>query len=77
MLNDYDFVKDPAKAGDSRWIHRPKMKWEYLEELDDHIISGNGSIRNRIFRSTTKPDCLAKIAASASGTRYGINHHSE
>ena len=29
MLNDYDFIKDPAKAGDSRWIHRPKMKWEY------------------------------------------------
>ena len=51
MLNDYDFVKDPAKAGDTRWIHRPKMKWEYLEELDDHIDSGNGSIRKRIFRA--------------------------
>lgn len=51
MLNDYDFVKDPAKAGDTRWIHRPKMKWEYLEELDDHIESGSQSIRKRIFRS--------------------------
>jgi amylosucrase len=51
MLNDYDFVKDPAKAGDSRWIHRPKMKWEFLDELDDHIGPGNGSIRQRIYRS--------------------------
>lgn len=43
-LNDYDFVKDPAKAGDSRWIHRPKMRWEYLEELADQT-----SIRRRLF----------------------------
>jgi len=51
MLNDYDFVKDPAKAGDTRWIHRPKMKWEYLEELDGNLEVGNQSIRKRIFRS--------------------------
>ena len=35
MLNDYDFVKDPAKAGDSRWVHRPKMKWEHIETLNN------------------------------------------
>ncbi len=54
MLNDYDFVNDPAKAGDSRWIHRPKMKWEYLDELSDEIEKGNGSIRSRIFKSTQR-----------------------
>lgn len=67
MLNDYDFVKDPAKAGDSRWIHRPKMKWEYLEELDDHINSGNGSIRKRIFRSTQKLIALRKSLPALAG----------
>jgi amylosucrase len=51
MLNDYDFVKDPAKAGDTRWVHRPKMKWEFLDELDDKIESGGGSIQRRIFES--------------------------
>ncbi len=54
MLNDYDFVKDPAKAGDSRWIHRPKMKWEFLQELDDQIDSADGSIRQRIYRTLQK-----------------------
>ncbi|MCO8121635.1 alpha-amylase family glycosyl hydrolase [Stieleria sp. TO1_6] len=49
MLNDYDFVKDPAKAGDSRWIHRPKMKWEYLDELNDEL--NDASIRKRIYLS--------------------------
>lgn len=51
MLNDYDFVKDPAKAGDTRWVHRPKMKWEFLEELDDSVTVEGGSIRRRLYRA--------------------------
>ncbi|MFM2412465.1 MAG: hypothetical protein RLZZ587_798, partial [Actinomycetota bacterium] len=27
MINDESFVKDPAKAEDNRWIHRPAMDW--------------------------------------------------
>lgn len=27
MLNDYSYRKDPAKAGDSRWVHRPFADW--------------------------------------------------
>lgn len=54
MLNDYDFIKDPAKAGDTRWVHRPKMQWEFLSELDDNIQSAGGSIRRKVFRSLQK-----------------------
>lgn len=67
MLNDYDFVKDPAKAGDTRWIHRPKMNWEYLDELDDHIETGNGSIRTRVFRSIQKLISLRKTLPALAG----------
>lgn len=67
MLNDYDFIKDPAKSGDTRWIHRPKMKWEYLLELDDHIASGNGSVRSHIFRSTRKMIALRKSLPALGG----------
>jgi amylosucrase len=67
MLNDYDFATDPAKAGDSRWIHRPKMQWEYLEELDDHIASGSGSIRSRIFKSTQRLIALRKGLPALAG----------
>ncbi|MFO7905968.1 MAG: amylosucrase [Pirellulaceae bacterium] len=66
-LNNYEFVKDPAKAGDTRWIHRPHMKWEYLEELDDHLESGNGSIRKRIFRSVQKLIALRKQLPALAG----------
>ncbi len=54
QLNDYDFVKDPAKAGDTRWIHRPRMKWEYLQELNGGLTTADGSIRTHIFRSIQK-----------------------
>src|SRR6056297_890009 len=65
MLNDYDFVKDPAKAGDSRWIHRPKMKWEYLEELDSHLT--DGSIRKRIYLTLRKLITLRKSLYALAG----------
>lgn len=67
MLNDYDFTKDPAKAGDTRWIHRPRMKWEYLEELDDHIENGVGSIRTRFFRSLQQMIALRKQLPAFAG----------
>lgn len=53
VLNDYDFVKDPAKAGDSRWIHRPRFRWEYLESL----TNDNGlddALRRRIYNSINR-----------------------
>jgi amylosucrase len=67
MLNDYDFVSDPASAGDTRWIHRPKMKWEYLDELDDRIESGSGSIKRRVFRSVQKLIALRKLLPALGG----------
>ena len=58
MINDYEFVKDPAKAGDTRWVHRPAMRWEFLEDLDETLDSDDRqherSIRRRIFRSLQK-----------------------
>lgn len=68
LLNDYDFVRDPAKAGDSRWIHRPKMKWEFLEHLDEEMDrGGEASIRVRIYRSLQKLITLRKSHAAFRG----------
>ena len=72
MLNDYDFVKDPAKAGDSRWIHRPKMQWEFLEELDDHRNAGNGSIRTHIYCTTQKLIALRKSLPALAGQEMDL-----
>jgi amylosucrase len=31
MLNDYVYRDDPAKFGDSRWVHRPFVDWEQID----------------------------------------------
>ncbi|MBL8157799.1 MAG: amylosucrase, partial [Anaerolineae bacterium] len=30
--NDYDYGRDPAKAEDSRWAHRPRFDWARAEQ---------------------------------------------
>jgi glycosidase len=40
-LNDYGYRRDPAKAGDSRWAHRPRTDWSKVERrLDPDTIEG-------------------------------------
>ncbi|MFM8321414.1 MAG: alpha-amylase family glycosyl hydrolase [Chloroflexota bacterium] len=40
-LNDYAFRDDPAKAGDSRWVHRPFTDWSrFPRRLDPAAIEG-------------------------------------
>ncbi len=72
MLNDYDFAKDPAKAGDTRWIHRPKMKWEFLEELEDRLDEQGGSIRKRIFNATRRLIGLRKELPALGGQQMAL-----
>ena len=64
LLNDYDFVKDPAKAGDTRWIHRPKMKWDYLDELKDDTTN---SPQKQIFTSLKRLIALRKQSPALAG----------
>ena len=32
FLNDYSFQEDHAKAGDNRWVHRPRFDWKKADE---------------------------------------------
>jgi amylosucrase len=66
-INDYDFVRDPAKAGDTRWVHRPKMRWEWLEG-EQHQIAERGRIYNAIRRLIA----LRKSEPAFSGMRMEL-----
>ncbi len=40
-LNDYSYRDDPAKAGDSRWVHRPAADWErFARRADEQTVEG-------------------------------------
>ncbi len=32
LLNDDDFARDPDHAGDNRWLHRPAMRWDLVDQ---------------------------------------------
>ncbi len=40
-LNDYGYRADPAKADDSRWVHRPRFDWERAaRRIDAKAVEG-------------------------------------
>lgn len=40
-LNDYSFVRDPAKTGDSRWVHRFALgQAQYAQRHDTNTLAG-------------------------------------
>jgi len=39
QLNDYSYKEEIDKRNDSRWLHRPKMKWHLLEEIDKPLTA--------------------------------------
>ncbi len=44
MVNDYGYLSDSAKAGDSRWAHRPTRDWS---AADERLRAG--SVPGRIY----------------------------
>ncbi|NTU79637.1 MAG: amylosucrase [Chloroflexales bacterium] len=47
--NDYSYVRDPAKADDSRWIHRVPFDWSRSDRWDD-MAKPEGYIYNELLR---------------------------
>lgn len=43
-LNDYSYRNDPAKAGDSRWVHRPFANWAQYAQREEP-----GAVAARIY----------------------------
>jgi amylosucrase len=47
--NDYRYIKDERKSGDTRWMHRPAFDWDKAE-----LRNKTGTIENRIFQALKK-----------------------
>ncbi len=55
QLNDYTYKEDPAKAADSRYIHRGAMKWELAENISDET-----TVEGKLFRSLNELERIRK-----------------
>lgn len=49
QLNDWSYKEVPEEAGDSRWLHRPKMDWEAARKRED-LTTVQGQIFQGIRR---------------------------
>ena len=49
QLNDYSYREDPAKAADSRYVHRGKFHWEAAAQRDRE-----GTVQQRIFHGIAR-----------------------
>jgi amylosucrase len=66
-LNDYTYLENGSKSGDSRWMHRPRIDWDKAELRHKH-----GSVEQRIF------DGLGKMIAARKGIyTFGDCHNRE
>ncbi|RMH57341.1 MAG: alpha-amylase [Deinococcus-Thermus bacterium] len=45
LLNDYNYVEEPAHRGDNRWLHRPRMDWAKAEKRKQE-----GTVEHRLFQ---------------------------
>jgi glycosidase len=62
MLNDYSYRRDPAKARDSRWVHRPFTDWEKVARCSDP-----GSPEGRVYAGMQRLIELRKRCTAFAG----------
>jgi amylosucrase len=67
VLNDYSYESDPNKMEDSRWVHRPRMDWSLVEELEEEY-----SVKSQIFRNLQSIFQLRKQQAAFRGSQMRL-----
>lgn len=55
MLNNVEYLADPARRGDTRWMHRSRLDWEKAERRHQP-----GTVEQRIFSGLKKMIALRK-----------------
>jgi len=67
QLNDYNYYNDPAKADDSRWVHRPFMKWAKADQRSDIT-----AIEGRLYQRLRKLIALRQECAALAGGEMDV-----
>jgi amylosucrase len=62
ILNDYSYVEEAGKAGDSRWVHRPRIDWAQMARRTDPA-----TIEGRIFGGMHHLIALRKATPAFAG----------
>ncbi|HJZ48517.1 MAG TPA: alpha-glucosidase C-terminal domain-containing protein, partial [Roseiflexaceae bacterium] len=82
-LNDYSYASDPAKADDSRWVHRPAADWDQRTLAQQSQATPGGwifaELRRLIRLRTAQPaiwDGTMEVIESGNPHVFGfVRHH--
>ncbi len=66
-LNDYSYSKDPSKASDSRWVHRPTTDWQKIAQRGDP-----NSLEGRVYQGLHRLIDLRKRTPVLSGSQLQV-----
>lgn len=75
MVNDMSFLKNPSKAEDNRWIHRPEMDWS-LAKSAEKGKGVEGQVDKAIRSLITARKSLASLHATTSTEVFTTNNPS-
>ncbi len=65
--NDYSYANNPAKADDSRWVHRPATDWQKMERRHDPT-----TIEGRIYGALRHLIALRKATPALAGQQMSV-----
>ncbi len=65
LLNDYDWDQELGHQGDNRWVHRPKMKWEIIDQIGKNPLAQRvlSKIRHLVAVRKSLPQLEASVEA--------------
>ena len=58
-INDYSYLDNEARARDNRWMHRPRIDWEKVDQRHHH-----GTVEQRIFDGMSRLIAVRKTIPS-------------
>ncbi len=67
MLNDYSYRNDPAKAGDSRWVHRPYADWSRIAQRETP-----GTLEQQVYGSLQRLIAVRQGTAAFAGGQMSV-----
>lgn len=81
-LNDYGYRTDPAKAEDSRWVHRPATDWVRAEHRHDpttpegRVFGGLTHLIHLRQNTSALADGEMEVVETGNGHVFGyVRHH--
>lgn len=66
-LNDYKYQRDPTKASDSRWVHRPIIDWAKMERRHD-----TAQIEGEIYQRLQQLLTIRKATPAFAGNQMEV-----